>query len=103
MTPPFVDQGEAAVCARVALALVRLERRRRLPERPHPLILIGCAVERIRGLQLDWVRLALLSLCVWVESGKHTKDWLAGVLMRDYYGFPIRRCYFAEYKANRRR
>jgi len=49
------------------------------------------------------VRLALLSLSVWVTGHKSSKDWLAGVLMRDYYGFSIRRCYYAEYKANRRK
>lgn len=102
MTPPFADLGEAGVCARVALALVRLERHRRAPDELQPLILIGCTVERLCGLQLGSVRLALLSLSVWVEQKRASDAWLKGVLMRDYYGFSIRRCYYAEYKANRR-
>jgi hypothetical protein len=97
----FSDQGEAAVCARVAIALVKLERRRRAPDELKPGILIGCAVERLKGLQLHTVRLALLSLAVWVFQGRRSDAWLKGVLMRDYYGFSIRRCYYAEYKGNR--
>jgi hypothetical protein len=97
----FSDQGEAAVCARVAIALVKLERRRRAPDELKPTILIGCTVERLKGLHLLTVRLALLSLSVWVSQGRHSDAWLKGVLMRDYYGFSIRRCYYAEYKANR--
>ena len=103
MTPPFADLGESAVCARVALALIRLERARRRPDELKPLILVGCTVERIKGLQLATVRLALLSLCVWIEGGRRSDAWLAGVRMRDMYGFSIRRCYYADYKANRRR
>lgn len=102
MAAPFTDLGEAAVCARVALALVRLERRRKLPDELKPLILIGMTVERLKGLHLHTVRLALLSVAVWVGEQHRTDDWLKGVLMRDLYGFSIRRCYYAEYKANRR-
>ena len=103
MTPPFTDQGEAAVCARVALAWVRLQRKRLDVKPSSPAILIGIAVGQLDGLYLGTVRLALLSLSVWVTGHKSSKDWLAGVLMRDYYGFSIRRCYYAEYKANRRK
>lgn len=102
MTAPFTDQGEAAVCARVALALVRLQFRRRGAEGLHKQTYIWLATDAIRGLQLHTVRLALLSLNVWLISGRDTKAWLAGVLMRDYYRFPIRRCYYAEYKETRR-
>jgi hypothetical protein len=56
----------------------------------------------LKGLQLHTIRLALLSMGVWVMEGRRSDAWLAGVLMRDYYGFSIRRCYYAEYKENRR-
>jgi hypothetical protein len=102
MAPPFTDQGEAAVCARVALALVRRKRAQGDLSDVQPTILIGITVEDLRGLYLPTVRLALLSLSVWVVEKRRSRDWLAGVLMRDYYGFSIRRCYYAEYKANRR-
>ena len=101
MPAPFTDQGEAAVCARVAIALVKLEMRRRRLESPQPAILIGCTVERLKGLYLPTVRLALLSLSVWVTQKRQSDAWLKGVLMRDYYGFSIRRCYYAEYKGTR--
>jgi hypothetical protein len=102
MTPPFADMGEAAVCARVAIALLKLERRRQAPDDPNPQILIGIAISRLEGLQLLTVRLALLSLSVWTQQKRQSSAWLAGVLMRDMYGFSIRRCYYADYKANRR-
>jgi len=103
MTPPFSDQGEAAVCARVAIAWLRLTRRQTLPDEPNPQILIGIAVARLDGLYLPTMRLALLSLSVWTEQKRKSADWLTGVLMRDYYGYTIRRCFYAEYKANRRK
>lgn len=102
MTQPFADLGEAGVCARIAIAWLKLVRKQGLPSDPNPQILIGIAVAKLDGLHLPTVRLALLSLSVWTEQKKQSGAWLAGVLMRDYYGFSIRRCYYAEYKANRR-
>lgn len=102
MTLPFADQGEALICARVALAIIKRERRRRLPDEVQPRILIGIATASLDGLRLATVRSALLSLSVWITEGRTSAAWLSGVAMRDWYGLPIRRCYFAEYKANRR-
>lgn len=102
MTAPFTDLGEAGVCARVAIALVKLERHRRAPDELKPLILIGCTVERLKGLQLDTVRLALLSLCVWVEHNRQSDAWLKDVLYRDHLRMSLRRCFYSEYKATRR-
>lgn len=102
MTPPFSDQGEAAVCARVAIALLKRARKRDEFRDLNSQVLIGVTVARLDGLHLDTVRLALLSLSVWTQQKKQSGAWLAGVLMRDMYGFSIRRCYYAEYKANRR-
>ena len=102
MTPPFADMGEAAVCARVALALIRRKRTHADFSDISPHILIGVTVSHLQGLHLPTVRLALLSVSVWVRAGGHTRDWLAGVLYRDMLRLPIRRCYYAEYKANRR-
>ncbi len=48
------------------------------------------------------IRLALLSLSVWCEQGKMSRDWLSGVLYRDLMGYTFRRCFYAEYKAGRR-
>lgn len=101
MTAPFVHQGEAGVCARVTIAYLKLLRKHYGDHEVKPLILIGIAVESLKGLELHTMRLALLSLAVWVEGGRQSKDWLTGVLYRDLMGFTLRRCYHDEYKANR--
>jgi hypothetical protein len=101
MTPPFSDMGEAGVCARVAIALVKRTRVRLDLRDTQPLILIGICVSRLDGLHFGSVRLALLSLSVWVEQKKRSEEWLSGVLYRDLMGYPIRRCFHADYKATR--
>jgi hypothetical protein len=102
MTAPFEGQGEAAVCARVALAWIRYTRAKRDVRAAQPLIVLGIALEELRGLELRTMRLAFFSLCVWIEQKRLTKDWLAGVLYRDLMRYDIRRCYYADYKATRR-
>lgn len=102
MTVPFAGLGEAAVCARVAIALVKRTRKGDDFRDLKPPILIGVTVARLDGLHFGSVRLALLSLSVWVEQKRRSEDWLAGVLYRDLMGYSIRRCYHDEYKANRR-
>jgi hypothetical protein len=102
MTAPFSDQGEAAVCARVALALIRRYRKQITDKEIKPLILIGITVSMLDELRVSTIRTALLSLSVWVEQGRHSKDWLRGVIYRDMMGYSLRRCYHFEYKANRR-
>lgn len=101
MTPPFSDMGEAAVCARVTLAWLKLLRKREELESVNPHILIGIGVERLSGLHFDTVRLALLSLSVAVTEGRQSQDWLKDVCYRDLMGFTIRRCYYDAYKATR--
>jgi hypothetical protein len=102
MTAPFEGLGEAGVCARVAIALVKRTRVKRDMRGVSPCILIGVCVSELQGLQFPTVRLALLSLSVWVEQKKQSDEWLRGVLYRDLMRFPIRRCFHDAYKATRR-
>lgn len=102
MTAPFSGQGEAAVCARVAIALLRRTRRGLENKQLSPAILIGIATEELRGLQFRSLRSCLLSLNCWVLEGRHSKDWLTGVVYRDMMGYKLRRCLSESYKATRR-
>jgi hypothetical protein len=103
MAAPFTDQGEAAVCARVAIALLKRKNAQADFSGTQPTILIGIVVATLDGLQLPTVRLALLSLSVWVMSGRQSAAWLKSVLYADCIGLPLRRCFYSDYKANRRR
>ncbi len=98
----FADQGEAAVCARVALALLRRKRRnpKWAPVTPH--ILIGGVTEDIRGLEFLTIRTALLSLNTAVAEGQSSARWLKDVCYRDLMQFTLRRCFYDGYKATRR-
>jgi hypothetical protein len=102
MGAPFAGLGEAAVCARVAIALVKFQRKNIIGREVKPLILIGMTVARLDGLRFATVRTALLSLSVWVEQGHRSDAWLKGVIYRDLMGYSLRRCYHEAYKANRR-
>jgi len=102
MSVPFADQGEAAVCARVAIAYLKLIRKQYNDHEVKPLILIGITVQSLSGLQFTTLRSALLSLSVWVESKRQSSAWLTGVIYRDMMGFTTRRCFHDAYKANRR-
>lgn len=101
MTAPFSEQGEAAVCARVAVAYLKLIRKQYGDHEVKPLILIGITVGTLKGLRFQSLRSCLLSLSVWVGEGRQSKDWLTGVIYRDMMGFTIRRCLSESYKAHR--
>lgn len=101
-TPPFTAQGEAAVCARVAIAYLKRVNRQYDDHQVKPLILIGIAVQSLAGLQFTTLRSCLLSLSVWVETARQSKDWLRGVIYRDMMGYTLRRCLSESYKAHRR-
>ena len=102
MTAPFTGLGEAAVCARVAIALVKRQRKLHKPAEVQPLILIGITAMSLHGTNFISVRSALLSLSVWVESHRQSEAWLTGVIYRDMMGYTLRRCFHEEYKASRR-
>lgn len=102
MTAPFVNCNLAATNARVALALIRQTRKREEYQDLKPAILIGITVARLDGLHLGVLRLALLSLNCALLEGRSSKDWLHDVCFRDMMGYSFRRCFYVDYKGNRR-
>lgn len=102
MSVPFADLGEAAICARVAIAYLKLIRKQYNDHEVQPLILIGITVQSLAGLKFVTLRSALLSLAVWVGDHRQSSAWLTGVIYRDMMGYSLRRCYLAEYKGTRR-
>jgi len=101
-TQPFTDLGEAAVNARVAIAYLKRINRQYDDHQVKPLILIGISVQSLTGLQFTTLRSCFLSLSVWIETGRLSKDWLRGVIYRDMMGYTLRRCLSDEYKGGRR-
>lgn len=101
-TQPFADMGEAAVCARVAIALVKKACKEWEVRDCKPPIIIGIVTARLDGHRFDMVRSALLSLNHWWLEGGSSQTWLQHVLYCDMMGYSFRRCYFTGYKAHRR-
>lgn len=101
MTPPFSGLHDAGVTARVAIAYLKLIRKRNLPHETQPMILIGMAVESLKGLEFRMLRSAYFSLGVWVGQHRQSSAWLTGVLYRDMMGYTFRRAFAEDYKAAR--
>lgn len=97
----FTDFRQAGVAARVAIQLVKREVRLHGVFRA-PAKAVSDTTAALDGLAFPMVRLALLSLGLWVASGKRSRDWLSGCLYRDLMGYTFRRCFYDEYKGNRR-
>jgi len=94
--------GQTIVCARVALQLTRLTY-----NRIGPVMSGGQHYARIaaRDLPPDYpgfLRFALHSLGVYLELGMPSSVWLSNVLEASHFGNSFRRCYFFDYKENRR-
>ncbi len=102
MAVPFGDLGDAGVCARVAIALLKRKMKRvRLGTISAP-ILIGMVTADLHGMAFPTVRSCLLSLNAYCLGGGRSSAWLTSVLYRDMMGYTIRRCLHDDYKANRR-
>lgn len=102
MTLPFADMGMSAVLARVALQLVKREYQAPGQADFHPLVLIRLAESRLNGYEFPMIRFALHSLSAWISTHRRSQEWLSGVLYRDMMGYTYRRCFFEDYKENRR-
>lgn len=100
-TVPFADQNVAAVCARVALAIVRREYRLHKGEDIQPVQLIAHCQFRIPP-RMHVLCLAMLALKRAVQAGMSTRQWLTEVRQRDLHGLTWRECFDTSYKANRR-
>jgi len=94
--------GQTVICARVALQLTVLTSSRfgRNPIDP-----ARHARDAASSLPLDYpgfLRFALHSLAIYLDLGYRSTTWLNCVLEASHYGSSFRRCFFFDYKDNRR-
>ena len=96
------EMGIVPISARVAVQLTRLEYD---TARCTPLAAGVCVRQVLTDLPLaidGMVRLALHSLGVYLDMGFTEVEWLREVLKSAHLGNSFRRCFFFEYKENRR-
>jgi hypothetical protein len=96
------DMGQTVLCARVARQLAGLSRGY---DGPIPPPNSWYATLALRSLPLDYpgfLRLAIHSLGVYLDLGYTSSQWLNQVLEASHFGHSFRRCFFFEYKENRR-
>jgi hypothetical protein len=60
------------------------------------------AARSIPGSEMGMVRFALHSLANYLDLGWKSQEWLKTVLENSHYGHNFRRCFFFDYKENRR-
>jgi len=94
--------GQIVICARVAQRLAFLEWRNHLPHMEHPSDAPVWAARKLPGDGFAMLRFALHSLSVYVEFGMNSVTWLESVLEAAHFGNSFRRCFFFDYKENRR-
>lgn len=93
---------QVELCSRVAIQLVRLSYHH---QRPAPLVPSVFTRDVAASLPPDgfpMLKLALHSLASYLMLGWLSTDWLAVVVRLAREGHVFRRCWFFEYKANRR-
>lgn len=94
--------GIVPISARVAVQLVKLEYDK-ARHTPHNAGVYARMVLQDLPLGIDGiVRLALHSLGVYVDLGYTGNEWLSAVLEASHFGHSFRRCFFFDYKAQRR-
>lgn len=104
MTPPFTDAAIPEVCARVALALIRLEYNRAPTLSTNPAPLIRRALNRLPPKGFPIVQCALLGLQYsLLERKMSAVSWRQQAIAGSKLGYGFRLCYFNDYKANRRK
>jgi len=102
MTAPFVDAKPPEVAARVATALVRREYNKRPATRKSGIDICQHTLEYIPVDGFPLVRTALMGLqCHLIARGR-LADWKAAAIASSRLGRGFRRCFFDDYKANRR-
>jgi hypothetical protein len=102
MTAPFTDAAMPEVCARIVFACaVRTYRLRSQDEMSGPecLVLVVDGLDYGKGTLLHSCALAAFYACV---HGVPLKRWLATAVLHSRAGLGFRRCWYDDYKANRR-
>jgi len=94
--------GQVVICARVAQRLAFLEWRNHLPHMERPSDAPVWVNRKLPGDGFAMLRLALHSLAVYLDFGMNSVEWLNCVLEAAHFGGSFRRCFFFDYKDNRR-
>ena len=99
----FVDAKHPEVIARVAYHLVRIAYvKHGLTPADGPLC-VGYARDDLPGDGMDLLDTALLALQFHVIRGGRARAWRDKAVLLSRYGYGFRRCWYDDYKANRRR
>lgn len=96
------DMGQVVICARVARQLTYRYFRYRQDPRVTP---VDAAMQAVYRLPPDYpgmFRFALHSLAVYLDLGMPSDVWLSNVLEASHFGHSFRRCFFFDYKEQRR-
>jgi hypothetical protein len=103
MTPPFADAKAPEVCARVLNRLV-IARAREWPsnEMSGPRVLQSI-IEDLEPLKGSLIYSCALACQVHMIGRVRFTDWYWQAIRSSRLGYGFRRCWFGEYKANRRK
>lgn len=94
--------GQVPICARVAIQLTSQRAYALGGTFPNPAAAARAAAADLPGDYPGFLRFALHSLSIYLDLGYRASTWLNCVLEASHYGSSFRRCFFFDYKDNRR-
>lgn len=94
--------SQSVICARVALQLTKLYYQHGQDYQLSPASSASRAAEHLPLDGFGMLRFALHSLAVYLNLGWPGVEWLSEVLEASHFGSSFRRCFFFDYKENRR-
>jgi hypothetical protein len=96
------EMGQVVICARVAVQLVAIEYRHRPNSTRSPGQISRFLLANLPPDYPGMLRLALHSLGSYLDIDWKGQEWLSSVLEAAHFGNSFRRCFFFDYKENRR-
>lgn len=96
------DMGETVLCARVAVQLTYWRYRNYQGMGVAPSYHARFVARILPPDYPGFLKFALHSLAVYLDMGMPSATWLQNVLEASHYGSSFRRCFFFDYKAERR-
>lgn len=96
------DMGQVVLCARVARQLTGIHHKHGGDYGLTPATAAFRAVAYLPPDYSGMLRFALHSLSVYLDLGYSSSEWLARVLEASHFGSNFRRCFFFDYKEQRR-
>lgn len=102
MTAPFTDAKFPEVLARVAYQWVRLTYKRRMLTKDDGVLCVGYARDDLGRLEDGPLGSPLLALQFHLIRGGESRVWLSRAITHSRAGLGFRRCWYDDYKANRR-